>query len=149
VSAGIANQNGDHSAAAAHARRAIEQRHRLLAAVPGEPQSTFFLGMHHSQLALASAHLGEHENAIAAATAAIENAPKHTATLRIAAESACICARDANDTPAGERYARVAVTGLTRIAAIAPAEARHWLAEPRFAYLTDRADFQKLVEETR
>ncbi|HEX5050443.1 MAG TPA: serine/threonine-protein kinase [Planctomycetota bacterium] len=155
--AGIANQGGQHREAVEFATRAIAQQRRVLAATPADEHAEKFLGMHHGQLALAHAHLGEFEDAIRAAVAATEHAPRNTGTLRLAAESACLCAQgiaadsqpDAERRRAdAERYSQVAVDALRKIAAVDAKEAHGWLLAPRFAALSGRDDFQKLLEET-
>ncbi|MCA8952079.1 MAG: serine/threonine protein kinase [Planctomycetes bacterium] len=138
--AALANDDGEYAAARQFAENAIATQRVVIAGEPENRRARQFMGMHHSQLALALAQLGESAAAVEAAKTTALYASHHGATMRIAAEAATIAARAADN----EDYGRVAVAALACIANADRDEARRWLANERFAFLRDRADFTEL-----
>ncbi len=154
--AALANQRTESRTAIDFAQRAIAQQEIALAIAPENRRARMFLGMHFGQLALGLANSGDFDGAVQAAKAAAEHAPRHTATLRMAAEvatrAAAATAADLSLDPAlrtrsVEERARLAVAALEQIAKTSKAEARRWLGEPRFEFLSERADFKHLARE--
>ncbi|MFO1077457.1 MAG: hypothetical protein U1E73_07000 [Planctomycetota bacterium] len=142
--AALANQQGEHAAAASCADAAIATQQAALALVPENRRARTFLGMHYGQLAFARAHLGDDAAAIAAVEQAIARAPRHTMTLRLAAEAATLVAARAADGGEAAADARLAVAALEKMAAVNAQEARRWCEDARFAALRGRTDFELL-----
>jgi len=138
-----ANEHGRYPEAADFAARAIAQQEVVLTARPENALARTFLGLHQGLLAHALARQGRGAEAVGAAEAAIENAPKKVANLRIAAEAAARAARAATGAEADE-YGGVAMRALTAIAALDAEEARRLLADRRFTGLAERDDFLEL-----
>jgi hypothetical protein len=112
--------------------------------------------MHHGQLALALAALGQPVEAVAAAQTALQWAPRHAPTVRLAAEASTRAASTAAalgpDPVAGrgepaDGPARVAVAALEQLARLDRDLARRLVDDARFAFLRGRADFIALREQ--
>jgi tetratricopeptide (TPR) repeat protein len=152
--AALANQTGDAAAARHYAEKAIGCQQAVLAVAPETRPARLFLGMHHGQLAFAQAALGQADETVAAAKAALQWAGRHAPTLRLAAEA---CTRAASGiaaaSPDEARAAivaeggRVAVAALRQLAKLDRTEARRLVADARFTFLRERADFVALRAE--
>jgi serine/threonine protein kinase len=149
----FANERGEHTAAAEHARQACQHQRAALAKEPGDPRLLVLLGHHQANLACALAHLGRSAEALAAAREVTQNASGKVAALRMAAAAAAyVAAPPPGDAPpadgpgAGhdEEGARIAAIALDRILAVNKKEARRLLDDARFAGLRDHPDFRRL-----
>ncbi|MCR9243521.1 MAG: serine/threonine protein kinase [bacterium] len=139
--ASLANEQRDHASARDFANRAIVVQRRAVDLEPGNRRARGFLGLHHSQLAFALAHLGEADGAVKAAATAIELFPNQVGVMRLAAEAATVAAGISVD----EEHAKTAVDALAQMARFHPDQARRWLGDGRFASLRERADFKELA----
>ncbi|MBK8098410.1 MAG: serine/threonine protein kinase [Planctomycetes bacterium] len=156
--AAMCNEHGDPHEAAQFAERAIACQQGVLAEAPETRRARLFLGMHHGQLALALAAIGQPAAATTAAREATRLATRHAPTLRLAAEAATRAANAVaadGSLPAAEREqasdacAGVAVAALARIGEVNRAEASRLLRDERFAALRGRADFAALLQQVQ
>ncbi|MFT4515511.1 MAG: serine/threonine protein kinase [Planctomycetota bacterium] len=156
--AAINNQTGNHDKAAHLARKAIALQEHVLASIPKHTSARSFLGIHHGQLAFACANLGEYEPAIAAATTAFKQAPRNTDMLRICAMAATHCSvsvlqhtelDEVQCLADSERYATVAVKGLSMLANCNAKVANHVMDRATFDHLRSRSDFKALHQSSK
>lgn len=157
--AAIANEKSEHAEAERQARMAIDCQRTVLARLPKNVSANFRMGMHHSQLALACGNQMDGKGTIEGVKGTMQYVARHPASLRLAAEGACVCANkllsaadedaDAATIARADECAKFAVQALRKIAAVNSKEALRWVTHDRFASLRDRSDFQQLRAELR
>lgn len=148
--ASLANERGEHAAAVDFARRAVSQQEAALQLSPQEARARTFLGIHQGHLAYALAHVGDGQEALQVAKAAIGNAPRLVATMRLVAQAGVRVAHatgTATSPELAEAGNQLAVAALARIGETQRAELRRLLADERFAALRGRPDFEQLRQQ--
>ena len=145
-----ANEVGQHAAAVDFARRAVAQQEAALQLSPQDGRARVFLGIHQGHLAYALAHVAEGPAALQAGKAALANAPRQVATLRLVAQAGVRVGRTTTVevTPDGtEAGFQLAVSALEQIGEVQAKELRRLLPDQRFAALRGRTDFEQLCTQ--